>query len=51
MTNETATKTLQRKRIIYLRAFTGEIQDGDLQLISDDLKTELEDNGIQIVVT
>lgn len=46
MTDETKTKTVQRKRIIYVRPFTGEIQEEDLQLITDDLNVELEDKGI-----
>lgn len=44
---ETTKKTLQRKRIIYVRPFNGEIQPGDLQLITDELNTELAENGAE----
>lgn len=40
---------LQRRRIIYVRPFDGEIRDGDLQLITDDLKTDLVENGRKTV--
>lgn len=39
-------KKIQRKRIIYVRPFNGEIQPGDLQLITDELNTELAENEI-----
>lgn len=44
-TTDDKPKTIQRKRIIYLKPFKGEIQDGDLQLITDDLSTELVEHG------
>lgn len=36
---------VQRKRIIYVRPFKGEIKPNDLQLITDELSTDLKENG------
>lgn len=38
-----------RKRIIYVKPFDGEIKSGDLQLITDELSTDLSENGTFIV--
>lgn len=40
-----SSSTVQRRRIIYVRPFDGAIQPGDLQLISDELSTDLAENG------
>lgn len=34
-----------RKRIIYIRPFIGEIRPNDLQIITDELCTDLAENG------
>lgn len=44
------TNTLQRKRIIYMRPFAGEIQADDLQLITDDINTDLVENGMMRII-